>query len=310
MSRRGGKNRPRPNTNRCANNGMYWQSYSHNEKLFIHYRNMIMQMAMNRFRWINLPKDCDARFLEWTLLTEGVATIVMPKSQEGHFYSTKCVLESLPNVYDNYTSWLSIGNNGWRVYGSPNNGTLVWDNSTRYPIMSSIELYARELAHITLTKEVNRFHQQIPFILTGPPERKQDMINLMKQVAGGELAILTYDTMDSIEPKTLMTGTPFLGEELAQDEKNTWNRVFTLLGIANTTLKMERQTEDEIESQQMPTTLMRMASLTMRREAANYLNNNFADYLEEPIQVVWREDNESTNWNAMHNINKLMELGG
>ena len=73
---------------------------------------------------------------------------------------------------------------------------------------------------------------------------------------------------------------------------------------------MERQTEDEIESQQMPTTLMRMASLEMRRKAANYLNNNFSEYLDGPIQVVWREDNESTNWNAMHNVNKLVEMGG
>lgn len=267
-------------------------------------------MAMTRFRWINLPEDCDERFLEWTLLTEGAATIVMPNSFKGHFFSTKCVFESKPNVYDNYTSWRSIGNNGWNVYANKDNGVIIWDNCTRFPIMTSIELYARELAHITMAKEVNRFHQQIPFILEGPPERKQDMINLMKQVSGGELAILTYDTMDSIEPKTLQTGVQFLGDEFAQDEKNTWNRVFTLLGIANTTLKMERQTEDEIESQQMPTTLMRMASLEMRRKAANYLNNNFAEYLDAPIQVIWREDNESTNWNAMHNVNKLIEMGG
>lgn len=308
MTRRGGKNRTF--RSRCSQPNMYWQSADHDERLFIHYRNMIMQMAMTRFRWINLPKDCNPRFLEWTLLTEGVATIVMPKNLKGHFFSTKCVLDSPPNVYDDYTKWLSVGNNGWRVYGNLNNGTIIWDNCTRFPIMTSIEIYARELAHITMAKEVNRFHQQIPFILEGPPERKQDMINLMKQVAGGELAILTYDTMDSIEPKTLQTGVQFLGDEFAQDEKNTWNRVFTLLGIANTTLKMERQTEDEIESQQMPTTLMRMASLEMRRKAANYLNDNFSEYLDGPIQVVWREDNESTNWNAMHNVNKLVEMGG
>lgn len=302
MTRRGGKNRTKPNRYNCGN-GMFWQSPNHNRQLVTLYRNIIMQMAMSRFRWVNLPETCDARFLEYTLLTEGVATILHPKGQPNVFYSTRCVFDSEPNVYNDYTKWRSVGNNGWSIYGSRENGVLVWDNSTRFPLMEGINIYAQELAHITITKEINRFHQQIPWILTGPNERKQDMVNLSKQVIGGEIAVLGLDSMDSIDVKNLSLAVPFLGNELSQDEKNVWNRVFTMLGVANSTLKMERQTQDEIESQQMPTTLVRSSSLECRREAANYLNSKFGT----DISVVWYEDNESRNFNFVTNLQAVTE---
>jgi hypothetical protein len=176
--------------------------------------------------------------------------------------------------------------------------------------MMGIEIFARQLAHIQLTKEMNRFHQQVPWILKGPANRKNDMLQIAKQVSGGELAILAYDGFEDIDVETLQTQVPFIGEALAQDEKNTWNGVYQLLGIQNSTLKLERQTEDEIHAQQSPSTLVRMASLQERRRAADYLNDRFGEYLEKPIQVVWREDNLSDNWNLMHNDRQLMESVG
>lgn len=309
--RRGGKRRTRPNPNSCySNGGMYWQSQSYNQRLVMMYRNMIVQMAMSRFKWLNLPPTCDERFLEWTLLYEGVACICYPRTQEGTFYSTRATFDTHPNVYDDFPKWRSTGNNGWNFYASKETGTLVWDNSSRFPLMSGINIKAQELAHIQLTKEMNRFHQQIPWVLKGPANRKQDMINIMKQVAGGEQAILGFDGFDDIELEALKTDVPFLGEQLAQDEKNCWNGVYHLLGIENAPMKRERQTEDEIQAMKSPTELVRLSSLNERRKAADYLNNHFSKYLTEPIKVVWREDNESANWNLFHNDRALMQAVG
>lgn len=312
MGRRGGKNRTKPNPNRCSlpSNSDYWQSQAYNVRLVEVYRNQIMQMAMSRFRWLNLPKTCNERYLEYTLMMEGCACICYPKSQAGTFYSTRVVTDTRPNVYDDYTKWRSVGNNGWSFYAGLDSGVVVWDNSTRFPIMMGIEVFARQLAHIQITKEMNRFHQQVPWILKGPANRKNDMLQIAKQVSGGELAILAFDGFDDIDVEALQTQVPFIGDALAQDEKNTWNSVYQLLGIQNSTLKLERQTEDEIHAQQSPSTLVRMASLQERRRAADYLNTRFGEYLENPIQVVWREDNLSDNWNLMHNDKQLMESVG
>ena len=81
MGRRGGKNRnaQKPNTTcNCRmgrHNNSYWQTADRNERLYQYYINLIMQMAMSRFRWLNLPPTCDERYLEWILCLEGVATI-------------------------------------------------------------------------------------------------------------------------------------------------------------------------------------------------------------------------------------------
>ena len=314
MSRRGGKKRNAQRQNgmmqRGMNkrHGMLWQSAELNDNLFWYYVNVITQMAMTRFRWLNLPSTCDERFLEWTLCYEGVATIAFPKKMKGTFFSTQAVTQGPINIYDVPTKWRSFGNNGWNFYCDNSNGVLVYDNVTRYPLMNGIQLYADELTHIRITKRMNRMHQQIPWIITGPQEKRQDMANLFKQVAGGEPAILGTDGLQTIDFNALQTGVPFLGEDLAADETSVWNRIYTMLGIENNPFKAERQTEDEIRAQKTPTGLVLLASLEERRRAAEKLNQRFGKYLSAPISVVLRQDNLSENWNFAHNIQTQLRL--
>mgnify|MGYP002678048604 CR=1 FL=1 len=313
MGHRGGRNKgqqPRPNKQPCGRfNQMFWQTDAYNNRLYNYYRNLIMQIAMNRFRWVNLPKTCNARFLEWTLLNEGVATIAFPKAMRGTFYTTQAKLKGIPNVYDDYPEWESFGNNSWSFSCSDENGVLVWDNSTRTPIMDGIDLYAMELVHVRRTKQMNRFHQQVPFVLTGPQNKQSDMSNIIKQVAGGELAILATNGLSDIEVNALQTGVPYIGEELASDESQVWNRIYTMLGIDNNSFKAERQTTDEIRSLKEPTTFVRMASLSERRRACDELNDRFENYLTDgPLRCEWNQDNESENFNLLRNINDQAEL--
>lgn len=309
MSKRGGRNR---NNNNCGklkpNGGMMWQSAQLNNRLYSYYRNIMMQMAMSRFRWVNLPCGCDERYLEWQLMTEGVATIAFPAKVPGEFLSLKAATQGPMTMYGNPSKWLGIGDNGTRIRCNPNNGVLVWDNASRYPILNGIDLYANELTHIRITKRMNRLHQQIPYVIKGPQEKKQEMLNLFKQVAGGEPAVIATNGIESIDFDVLSTGVTYIGEELSQDEANVWNRIYTLLGIANSTFKLERQTEDEIRAQQAPTTLIKMNSLYERRKAARLLNERFERFLAAPIKVEWRQDNESENWNMLHNLSTQADL--
>ena len=310
MSRRGGKRRnKRTQWDYCkgAGNWNYWQSSHDNNAIYRYYIDIITKMAMNRFRWINLPKTCDARYLEWTLITQGIATIAFPRKMRGMFLSLQCQQSGQPNMYDNPKAWIARGNEGTNFRCDHRNGVVIYDNSTRYPLMSGILQYANELTHIRVTRRVNRMHQQIPFILTGPQEKKQDMCNLFKQVAGGEPAVLANDSISAINYEALSTGVQFLGEELTADETNIWQRIYTMIGVENSSFKLERQTEDEIRAQQSPATLVKMASLAERRKACDFLNDNFSEYLDADIQCVWNQDNESENFNFFHNITSQLK---
>ena len=312
MSRRGGKNRKaqQRNDSLCRGipprNGMYWESADYNSRLVRYYENLIMCMAMSRFRWLNLPPTCNERYLEWTLCLQGVATIAFPKKQRGVFYSTQAVQQGPYNIYDNPTKWESFGNNGWRFDCDNTNGVLIYDNISRYPIMEGIRLYAEELARIRITRTINRMHQLVPFVLKGPQEKEQDMRNLYKQVAGGEPAVIATNGIDAIEVDAIKTDVPYIAHDLNEDEENTWKQIYTMLGLANVPFKAERQTEDEIAAQKGPTQLTLLSYLEERRRSVRKLNARFGNFLEKPIQVVLRADNESENFNFQHNIQMEM----
>lgn len=286
---------------------MYWQAPSYTNRTYSMYRNQILSLALTRFEWHGLPPTCNPRFLEWTLLTQGQATISFPKEQPGIFYSTQVAWNSAPNLYDNPASWQSIGNNGWRFSANPNQGVVVWDNLLRAPILDAIDLQARELTDLTRTEQINRLHQKTPFILTGPQDKKIDLQNVWKQIAGGEPAVIGTDGLSQIEVSAIKTDVPYLASELDAAIQNTWTRIYQLLGIDAMPFKQERQIEDEVISQQAPSSMQALGFLAARREAAEVLNERFSQYLEEPITVTMREDWESDNFDMTHNLKDRIE---
>ena len=286
---------------------LYWQSASFTNRMYNMYRNQILSLALTRFEWHGLPATCNARFLEWTLLTQGQATISFPKDQEGVFYSTQVTWQGAPNIYDNPPRWLSIGNNGWRFSAGPTQGVVVWDNLLRMPILDAIDLMARELTDLSRTEQINRLHQKTPYILTGPQDKKIDMTNLWKQIAGGEPAVIGTDGLSQIEVSAIKTDVPYLASEIDAAIQNTWTRIYQLLGIDSMPFKQERQIEDEVISQQTPSSMQALGFLAARREAAEVLNDRFEQYLTEPITVTMREDYESDNWQMTHNLKDRLE---
>ena len=295
---------------RCNNFKLdsYWQTSDYNSALFMMYRQQIIKLAMNRFKWINLPPTCNERYLEMTLLFQGIATIAFPSRQRGTFYSTQVAQMSPPNVYDNPTKWFSVGNNGWRFKCSNSNGVIVWDNRARYPLMQMVDMWARELVDVRRTKQLNRMHVKTPYLIKCSPEQEQQAENIYKQMAGGEPAIITTTGIENIDIDVIKTDVPYLGEELTAEEINTWQQIYQMLGIENLTFKAERMVQDEVNKRDEPSDLIALDGLNCRREACEQLNNRFGDYLEAPITCVWAKDNISQNFNFMSNIKEQLEL--
>lgn len=281
----------------------YWESAAFNQAAFQIYRDWLLGLAMTRFEWHGLPETCDTRFLEFTLLFQGVATIAKPRGTD-KFYSTQAVYDSPINVYDNPTRWRSFGNQGWSFNVNATNGVLVWDNMLRSPIVPTLDWYARELADIERTKQINRMLQKTPMVLTGPQEKANDMLQSFKQVAGGEPVIMGTDQFNDIEWKTIPIDKPFLGEELNADIINTLNKAYNFLGIKSLPRKSERMVAEEIDVQGEPTAFRALDSLTARRMAAQQLNDRFG----LDVSVTWRRDIDSENFNFTHSIPRLLDI--
>lgn len=286
----------------------YWQTEAYNQNLFYMLRDDITQLALSRFKWVNLPETCDARYLEWTLLYEGAATIAFPVRDPSKIMSLKMVQQGEPNCYDNPRSWDAIGATGrTRFRCTWSNGVVVFDNVTRYPLIQKINLWARELADIIRCKQVNRFSVKMPVIISGASESGFDMANLLKQISNGEPAVIATNGIDNVDVRVWNTDVPFLGKELTAEYENTWNIIYKELGIDSLPFKAERRIEDEVTDTMQPTELAALSPLDCRRSAAAKFCARFGEYLPEgPFYPVFNRDNVSDNYNIAHRFDTVM----
>lgn len=286
---------------------VYWQSAAYNERVYYGIRNIIENIALARFRWVNLPDTCDARYLERTLYWHGIATIAAPSKDAAElnkFLSLQCIMQGGPNIYGNPSKWLCMGDNGSQFKANPRTGYYCYDNMTRKPLTPLLDIYARELADIIRTQQIDRMHLKTPYILKAPRGMELTVLNVLKQLLGGEPAIVGNDALSNVDIDVVDMKTEFHGQQLTAAEANVWNKIYTALGIANLTFKAERQIEDEVRAFKAPTDLMALAPLECRRVMCERLNERFG----LNIGVVWNVDFESNNFNATHDIDTAAKL--
>lgn len=282
---------------------VWQQSQTQNNQAYLMAYNQMLNIAISRFNWLNLPKTCDAWFLEWNLLHYGYATIAFPQSQKGIFYSTQAVTRSNYNVYYLPKEWESYGINGWRFKVNNSNGVFIYANQARTPLIPTIEFFAHEIEDLYMTRRQNRFHQKIPFILEVPASQETAGVNVIKQISGGELAMMvTPSFSETLKPRVLETNVPYLGDQIQSDIQNTWQSFYQALGINSLPYKNERQTADEINDYSQPADLRALSELDARRKACDILNTRFAQYLDAPIEVVWNSDIVTDNYDYTHNL--------
>lgn len=281
----------------------FFESAAYNATAYAKNLDLLMSLAMNRFRWVNLPETCDARYLEFTLHRCGLATLSHKADDEVKVFTT---LQAMPNgeynMYGYPVRWRAVGFDGLTDYEVTNdNGSLCYYSFSRISPWNALEMYARRMAHYERTEDVNLTQQMKPFIGIAPQEKKLELVNLLKQVQGGEPAILgDSGLLDLARNVTVIdTKVPIITEELAQGYQNVLNAAMLYLGIPHLAFeKGERMIEQEARANTAPTNIMLLDCLQARRQFCNDVNAKFG----LDVQVYFNEDLESYNYNYTHNI--------
>ena len=287
----------------------FWQTDNYNYRTYCMYFDMLLSIALNRFRWEGLPDTCDARFFEKTLHRNGIATLA-------HSTDTPDVLNTLQAMpqgeYDMYgypTKWRAVGYNGLTDYPCTNdNAALCYYNWSRTSPWNTLEIYARKMAHYSRTEDVNLSQQMKPFIGIAPQEKRMELVNLFKQVEGGEPVILGDNGLYDMASKTTVIDTkvPFIGEELSQGCMNVFAQALLFLGVPHLAFeKGERMIEDEARANTAATNVMLLDCLQARRDFCKIANERFGLNL----QVYFNDDFESYNFNYLSNVESLAQDG-
>lgn len=127
------------------------------------------------------------------------------------------------------------------------------------------------------------------------------MVNLYKQIAGNEPAVLANPDISTIEINALSTGVEYIADKIDEDIENTWRKVYGLLGVNNAPYKAERQIESEVMEHSEPSEINRLSPLVARQQAVEWINKQ----LGYNIQVEWRRDWDGKS--AIANFNEMFE---
>lgn len=248
---------------------MNWDTYA-----YWFYR--ITEIAVNGFRWKNLPEEVDERYLEMILAFNGRG--VFFKDDVVGYAALEMSSEGEYDIYNNPQLRNAYGNNGYfRTDLNPDNSVIIYNNYTRTPEILTIRLYANRLAEIDRAIDINIRTQKTTKILKCAEEERLTYQNLLQKYDGGTPFILGSKNLATLgDIETLDLTTPYIADKLQVQKRQVFNEVLTYFGIENAnTEKRERMITDEISSNMGGVAISRNSRMNARKKAAKEINRVF-----------------------------------
>ena len=255
------------------------------------YQRLIEMLAISRFKWINLPKGMDERFIEMTLFERGLV-IFFPDKIKHRWMATQATYNGKINNYYNPTKFRPVAvNYTYKEMGS-RECVPIWDNQLRSPMIDIMVTYAERLALVDRALDVNLDNQSVPLIIQCDEKQKQTMENVMQQRGQGLPVIYITGNNAILDVfKQFPNTSQYLIDKLLHDKATIWNECVKFLGIENNNSeKKERVVVDEVKSGESATNVFRLSFLKSRQQAVDQINSLWP---ELELGISWGDDSSS-----------------
>lgn len=274
---------------RNKSNTEFWESAKRNTVDFRRYYDNFLELAVAMFEWKNIPDSIDERFLELTLLTDGMAVFFKDEDMD-EYLALRTMIGGQWNVYNIPIQRTAYASNGYNYHLTEDDSVLIFNNMLRTPMVDKLEEFAKELYEIDRTILVNVKAQKTPVLIKCNENQRLTMKNLYMQYDGNMPFIFADKSLDNEALQALSTGAPYVGDKLMQLRIQKYNEVLTYLGISNSAYqKKERLVSDESIRSQGGTIANRYARLNSRRKAADQINKMFGLNIEVRFREDYRE---------------------
>lgn len=261
------------------------------------YYDRLLEMFLSRYEWLNLPDSVDARFLELTLFKNGRALffeddvlgmLALPVIINGPFNVYKIPIRRrafTPGVSSvNETDKSTTAT--YQAERTNKDSVICYNNMLHSPSLNMCRMFARRLADIDRTIDVNISAQKTPVLIETDSNTLLSLKNAYKQYEGNFPVIFGKKGIAE-NVKVLMTGAPLVAPALQQLKQTIWNDAMEALGIANHGAdKKERVNIMEIQANQGGTIASRYSGLIAREQACDAVNRMFGT----SISVRYREE--------------------
>ena len=232
-------------------------------------------LALNRYKWENLPNGIESRYIEQMLYDNGECAMF------DHPDLGLCILRSSSrenlNIYGEPTKLTVTGFNEHRTV-MMDDCVRILNNDLGLPTLQHIVYYARRMAEIDDIIMQNLRQQRVPYLFATDENNALSMKTLYDRIYQGEPAIFIDKEMLKGEPENIMvipTTAPYLVDKLQIQKQEMERELLTFLGINNTLEKKERLIVDETNSNNQ---FIKMASdigFKQRQLACEQMNEMF-----------------------------------
>lgn len=264
-----------------------WTAAYLNNRIYDYYITRLTELALSRFEWEGLPESMDGRFLEYTLMTDGVS--VLFEDEVMGPLNMQVMLDGRLNQYRIPVTRRAYAVNGYSKELDESNSVLIYNNMLRTNSINTLQTFAYKLWEIDRTMQVNTNAQKTPVVITCDENQRLTMKNLYAQYEGNEPFIFGSNNLDLKGIQVLETGAPYVVDKLRQEKTEVWNEAMTYLGISNLVVnKRERVVSDEVQRGMGSTIASRYSALQMRQTACDQFNKMFG----YNISVRYREDSQ------------------
>ena len=262
-------------------------------------------LALNRYKWENLPNGIESRYIEQMLFDNGECALF------DHPDLGLCVMRSSSrenlNIYGEPTKLSLTGFNEHRTVMMDECVRII-NNDLALPTLPDIVYYARRMAEIDDIIMQNLRQQRVPYLFATDENNSFSMKTLYDRMYQGEPAIFIDKEMLKGEPENIMvipTTAPYLVDKLQIQKQEMERELLTFLGINNTLEKKERLIVDETNSNNQ---FIKMASdigFKQRQLACEQINEMFG----LNVRVIETQDEfemEVSNDVELYNDNQQM----
>ena len=252
-----------------------------------------LNIALNRFKWENLPIGLDSEDLEMMLISKG---------QVMAFNHPILGLTILPCYgkldYNIYNKPVAFEVYGYNFHDTVNidDGVRIKNNSRCYSELEMLEIFSHRMNEIEQIQDVNLFQQSIPFIVAGDEKNKLTIKNLISSIKEHKLAIWIKKGLSLTSEDVLNTTSPFILDKLQDHKKAIENEFLTYLGINNAnTDKKERLITSEVEANNEFINMNIDDMYDMRVRAVEEINKMFGSNIKVSKREVEQSELHTNN---------------
>lgn len=209
--------------------------------------NRIINIALSRFKWNNLPETCKPEILEETLLFYGSALFFNDPILG--FVHTPCNLPGPFNIYYESTRREAYSFN-YREWYTLEDSVLIKANHSMFPDYLTVWNYTPKIANCLRAIDVHTETLKRPFMITAPDKVVSSVKKIISDIADNQVAVVGEKIGEDGEIKVHLLSSVSNLTDMWANVKNYLNQVYSSLGVKNSyTEKRERMITAEAEGE-------------------------------------------------------------